>query len=574
MRTFALSDLSRDMAEFGRRYSAEHCMLGQRFTSPGYHTRVPTGAWVHPTISSLEYAVLLLRCDDEPSWRRASDIFSRVVGMQDTNSASPTYGLWPYVLEEPLSAMSPPDRNWADFCGGRLAEALREHPDRLDESLVQQMRDSLGHAAWRIFRDNIRPHYTNIAIMGGVVCAAAGELLGDDRLLKYARLRLRRVVDHTRDAGSFNEYNSPAYTTIAIEECERALHLVRDTEIRDQVEELWQVGWQTVAEHFHPGTQQWAGPHSRAYTDRLSISGARFLSERTGVPIRVDESMPDGVWTGPVNLTVIPISCPAKWIERFAALATDPMEVRTQFIRRPEGKPSTHGVTWMTSDACLGSISRDNMMYQRRPVLAYWNTSSRAVATLRLRFLHDFRDFSSAYVCNAQRDRRVLSAVSLLTDMGDYSLHLDCPPDGVFEAEDFRLRYHLLAPEARVTHVGVDRFELAADPWKAVIHPTPDCAFGPHAVRWEFACDATGAFVDAICYQGPRRGFRPADLGPLRLAVGMELLARHEPGTSAAPQIETIDNSVERPFLRLTWPAVDPEMSVESPLYARPYLWA
>jgi hypothetical protein len=560
--------------ECDQRFDASSCMLGQSFTSPGYHTRVPTGSWVHQTISSLEYAVLLLRRDDEPSWRRAGDIFRRVMGMQDTNSASPTYGLWPYVLEEPLSAMSPPDRNWADFCGGRVAEALCEHSERLEDELVQLMRDVLGHAAWRIFRDNIRPHYTNIAIMGGVICAAAGELLGDDRLLRYARQRLRRVVDHTRDAGSFNEYNSPAYTTIAVEECERALHLVRDADVRELIEELRQVGWQMIAEHFHPGTQQWAGPHSRAYTDRLSVSGARFLSERTGVPIRVDESMPDGVWTGPLNLTVIPIPCPEKWIGRFSVLATDPLEVQPRFIRRPDGKPPTYGVTWMTSEACLGSISRDNMLYQRRPVLGYWNTTSRAVATLRLRFLHDGRDFSSAYVCNTQRDRRVLSAVSLLTDMGDYSLHLDCPPDGVFHAEDFRLRYHLLSSNARVMRVGPERFELADDPWKAVIHAMPDCAFGSNEVRWEAGSDSSGAFVDAICYQGPRRGFRPADLGQVRLAVGMELLASHEVGTSAAPQIETFNDSLQRPFLRLSWPAVDPEMSVESPLNAGPYLWA
>ena len=304
------------------------------------------------------------------------------------------------------------------------------------------------------------------------------------------------------------------------------------------------------------------------------MSGARFLSERTGVPFRVDESMVDGVWTGPLNLTVIPIACPGKWIGRFTALTTDPTEVRTRFIRRPDGKPPTDGVTWMTSDACLGSISRDTMWCQRRPVLAYWNTTSSAVATLRLRFLHDGRDFSSAYVCSAQSGPRVLSAVSLLTEMGDYALHLDCPPGGVFQAEDFRLRYHLLTPEARVTQVAPNRFELAADPWRAVIHAMPGCAFGPHEVQWETGSDANGAFVDAICYRGPRRGFHPADVGAVRLAVGVELLAAHESGAGASPQIETFPNAPAGAFLRLTWSAVDPGLSVESPLNAGPYLWA
>jgi hypothetical protein len=34
------------------------------------------------------------------------------------------YGIWPWLAEESLAEMAPPDWNWADFCGMRLALVL------------------------------------------------------------------------------------------------------------------------------------------------------------------------------------------------------------------------------------------------------------------------------------------------------------------------------------------------------------------------------------------------------------------------------------------------------------------
>ncbi len=43
---------------------------------------------------------------------------------------------------------------------------------------------------------DVKPSYTNIAVLGGGVCSAAGELSGDAELLNYGRERLERVVAH------------------------------------------------------------------------------------------------------------------------------------------------------------------------------------------------------------------------------------------------------------------------------------------------------------------------------------------------------------------------------------------
>jgi len=228
----AAAPLDAFLDECADRYSEELQMLGQEFHSPGYHTTVASGTWVHPVLPSLDYALGLLQRNSPGDRQRAEKIIDRAIGLQDTDPASRTYGIWPWLLEEPLEKMSPPDWNWADFCGARLAVMLADHGQSLSEELKQAMRTSFRHAALAIKKRNVGPGYTNIAIMGGGVCAAAGEILGDSELLKYGRQRLQQVAVHAGHHGGFNEYNSPTYTMVALAECERTMHLVRDEATR------------------------------------------------------------------------------------------------------------------------------------------------------------------------------------------------------------------------------------------------------------------------------------------------------------------------------------------------------
>ena len=273
-------------------YNPNLHMLGQTWNGPGYHTRIPNGAWVHPTRTALEYAQALLY-SDEPSYHaRAADVIARVLTLQDVDPTSTTYGIWPWLLEESLAEMAPPDWNWADFCGMRLALILADHAHRLPTAGVQAVRVSLGTRGWSIFRRNVRPGYTNIAIMGAGVTLAAGELLDEPRLRDYGHRRLRRVVEHSQHHGGFNEYNSPTYTVVVLHECENILHLAKDSAARDDAETLRLLAWETIAEHFHPATQQWSGPNSRAYTDRVPANLCEYLSAQIGVKIHPHPASP------------------------------------------------------------------------------------------------------------------------------------------------------------------------------------------------------------------------------------------------------------------------------------------
>lgn len=292
------------------------------------------------------------------------------------------------------------------------------------------------------------------------------------------------------------------------------------------------VAWGTIADHFHPGTGQWAGPHSRAYGDRLAPATARFLADGTGVAIRAHPAV--GGVPGLPSPHARP--CPPELVGRFRALPDDPLEVRRRFIRREPEEDSVWGTTWLTDDACLGSVSHDALWTQRRPLLGYWRTEDDPSVVLRLCFLHDGRDFASATVRNAQRGPRVLSAFGLATNLGDFHLSLDRPADGAFAAEDFRIRYELTGAGVTAGALAEGRHELAAGSRRAVIH-TPPGRFGPHAVVWELGRSDGRVWLDGVCYRGPRRSFDPAALGGVAIVAGLEVLRAGEAPRTDGPHI-------------------------------------
>ena len=526
----------------GERYNAEHRMLGLSWKGPDYHTRVPQGAWVHPTRESLDYALDMLRSDQE---ERAAAVIRKVLSLQDTDPTSETYGIWPWLLEESLAEMDPPDWNWADFCGARLAQVLVEHAGALPGDLIRATRIGLGHAAASIFRRNVGPAYTNIAVMGAGVTLAAGELLDEPRLSDYGRRRLRKIVEHTEHHGGFNEYNSPTYTVVTLAECERMLQLVRDSSARADAERLRRLAWRTIAGHYHPGTHQWSGPHSRAYSDRLDAGISGFLSERTGVEVRPH---PEAGLRDRFEGTT-PLPCPSGLVERFRSPPHGETELRSTFIRRDKEGDSTQGTTWMSEDACLGSVSLDNLWDQRHVLLGYWRTEEDPAVVLRLRFLHDGRDFSSACARNAQSGPRILSSIGLLTGMGDAHHQLDRTADGAFDAEDFRVRYELVGKSVAGKKLHDGQFELSAGSYRAVIHTSPG-RFGPDELVWEMDRTDGRVCLDGVCYRGPRRRFDTAVLGDVVIFAGLELLEHDQPAAASGPAAREPDGGM----MEVSWP--------------------
>lgn len=530
------------------RFNEDCGLYGCTWQGPGYHSLVPPGTWAHQTRDNLDMAVFLLRSENANHHARAARIVDTVLGFQDTAPYSRNYGIWPWLTEEPLEKMAPPDFNWADFCGAALAVILTESTAKLPAELVARIRAALGHAGWSIFRRNVQPGYTNIAIMGACVTAAAGELLNEPRLLAYGRDRLAAFLAFTDYHGGLNEYNSPTYTLVALHECERTLQLVRDAEVRALAERLRCFVWGTLAEHFHPATGQLVGPHSRAYADLLSADTAGEIARGIGQAIAgagEDDAKPS---------VVRHLSCPKELRPRFIALPAE-TEVRSRFIRREPDTNSTVGTSWLAPEACLGSVNADCLWIQRRPLIGYVKTPA-GVAVLKTEFLRDGKPCSSAEVRTAQRNHQALSAFQIVTNKGDHHIHLDRPANGVFRASDWRIRYRAIGAGCTVQATTPDEFCFTLGTWRAVLKTHP-ARFAGEEIPWTCGRDETGAWVDAVLYSGEERSWPLAELGETAIGAALELVAPGAKPTVDQPTQQTDGNAYHYTWngLAVTMPA-------------------
>jgi hypothetical protein len=494
----------RALDEEDDRYDATARMLRGEFSSPGYHTTLQGGV-VHRTRESLRYAVALLDSGDPTRLQRATAILNRVIPLQDQDPNSPTYGIWPWFLEEPLARMSPPDWNWADFCGVQLLQVAIDHMDRLPAGLQREVRDSILHAARSIQRRDVDPSYTNIALMGTYVTLVAGERLGVRELAEYGRNRLRRFYDYSEKNGSFSEYNSPVYTCVAIEEISRMIRHVRDADSQTLLAELNQVAWDHVAHRFHAPTRQWAGPHSRSYSTLLPDETLAFLARATGDDV---ELMSESRAWESLDAHRIGVRCPNDLDDYFTTLDASRME-REAFIVHDGRASDIVGATYLDPDFAIGSVNIGDLWNQRRPLVAYWGTAVRPVAA-RLRFLHDDYDYAGASLFTVQDSADVLGAVLFATDRGDTHLSLDKIADATIHARDLRLRLEfegdigdLQLPEK----LDLDEplvFNSGSIEGLFHIH---SARFGELPVRLEAGRDSEKAWIDLILYKGRERSF-------------------------------------------------------------------
>jgi hypothetical protein len=483
-------------------------LVSSAASGPGYHSTLKSGD-VRATRPSLTYAAALL--DTGVGWRitRAKEILRSVIALQDQEPTSKTYGLWPWYLEEPLDRMSPPDWNWADFCGAQLLMAWIGNSDKLGAGLANDVREAIVHAARSIQRRNVSPGYTNIAILGTYVTLVAAQEFKLADLRAYAKERLRRLYDYVLGHGSLAEYNSPTYTVIALQELSRLLLHVRDGRDRTLITAVHDLAWRHAATHFHAPTRQWAGPHSRSYETDLRKRPATLAFLQAACDGKVNFQLPNPF---PLSLDAcrLPLQCPRKWARHFAQL-DGPRQVIETFVKAEYGKPGSlnpvTGTTWLHPRLTLGSVNRGDFWKQRRPLLAYWGTPA-APRFLRARFLKNDDDFTSALLFSIQHESAVLAAVVFAIDHGDSHPSLDPIADGTINAKDFRLRFELGGESGAVTiqSLGDAHKSLVLQDREVrwLLRPVAD-SFGGDPFSWDQPELKLADRIDAVAYHGEEK---------------------------------------------------------------------
>lgn len=508
--------LVKELERLNDKYDESVHMLKTPVNDVGYHSHL-RAEFSHGTRPSLNYALMLLCEGSDSSVKRAADVIDAVLSLQCTDPYDSRFGIWPWHLEESLDQMNPPDWNWADFCGASLLDALISFGNLMPDGLRARVRTAVRRAAYSIFRRNVGPDYSNIAVLGGVVCGLAGETLDDGLLLEYGKRRLSVFLERAVRVGGVEEYNSPTYNMVIISEISRLISLGKDETLVKTGRDIFDFVWQGIAEHYHPATGQWAGPHCRAYSDLLTPGMAALLACATGYTV-------GGITPEKASEMVAskPLACPELARKSFSPDAAPEGAVVRRFAEAGCAESEVWGTTWFDGDMVLGTVNHENTWVQRHPVIAYWKADG-GIAVMRVRLLREGKDFASGLLHTVQNANAFVSGLMLLTDRGDFHNHLDHPADGLFHMSDLRLRIELCSPNAELAVSSENSAVLSSGKRDVVVHFAGG-AFNGANVRWQCGRKENAVFADVVFYDGDNAAFDLSALGETWAFAGAVLV--------------------------------------------------
>ncbi len=514
-------------------------------TANHYHTNL-IDTTAHPFRESTYYAADLMDSGLPEYQQRAFDIFRTIITHQDQDSTHDTYGIWSYHLEETLPQMNKPDWNWADFIAVPLLETYMKHHAVLPPALRQSMEQAIVHASRSIEKRDVKPGYTNIAIMGTLVTHLSAHLFDLPDLQEYAAMRLRRFYDYTADLQGFAEYNSPTYTRVALDELRRMQQYILDAEARRMIDYCYLTGWRVLATHFHPPSGQLAGPHSRSYSTLLRQDFYDFLYGASQSQIDYQQAQL------PVAYYKLQHQIPASLVHALRQLPQARVEVDTFSL----GDNPVVGYTYLHPQYCIGSVNRSTTWQQRRPLVAYWGTPEQP-HYLQPKLLHDGVEFAAGNIFSVQSGNAVLTTLNFATDGGDYHISLDRLPDGIFHARDLRLRFELggaglrdnltVDGQAITLHDGAVQLDIE------LLRTYFD---GQEVQTVETGSDTTRCWVDVVLYAGEEKAFDLKNMGQAALSWTTRLHTDDDLTKWSEPEVTVQDQRVKLRWdeLRLSTP--------------------
>jgi hypothetical protein len=390
---------------------------------------------VHSTRDSLDYAISLFQTEDPAMLLRAQKILSRVVSLQDVDPASPHYGIWPKHWEESVSRIFNPDPNWADFLGSSLLLIKLKYHHHLSLALESRVDRAILHAARSIQNRNVDINYTNIAVRGTYVVLVAAEVYGISDLLQYGLKRLQQIHHSTMCQGIFTEYNSPVYQICILDALGRLRLHIKHAQARIWTNDLYRLAWQNIAQYFHLPTHQWAGPHSRSYSNLLEPYILALIERGTRGKIKF--GLPEATMVA--TQSDIPLPCPVDLEPYFLNAAQTTTIVHNILDELPVRRLTTY----MNPSFTLGSVSCSDLWHQRCSLMAYWGTP-KDPGYLKLRFLCDGDDFAPAQFFSVQHEGTILAGITFATDIDKRNPYVACQANGSLSVEDLRLRFELL----------------------------------------------------------------------------------------------------------------------------------
>ncbi|WP_165962947.1 hypothetical protein [Occultella glacieicola] len=280
------------------------------------------------------YALGLLARGRAGDTERAVVALEAVLDRQLDRPGTPWHGTWLRWPDEPspgpeARAFRDYDPNWREFVGCTLFMVLSEWERVLPGELVGRIEHALELAVAGTRARGVSPRYSNIALMAGFLMHAVGRRRGDHGDDARGLDLMGQVLDLFDSGGVFEEYNSPTYYGIDLYALALWRRYGNGTPIAERACAVEIALWRDIADHYHAGLRNLAGPYDRSYGMDLSAyaSGVglwlwQALGERSAFP---DVGAPfEHQWDLALAPSVAELGVPDLPAEVHAALRTFP----------------------------------------------------------------------------------------------------------------------------------------------------------------------------------------------------------------------------------------------------------
>ncbi|KAF6804714.1 hypothetical protein CSOJ01_10003 [Colletotrichum sojae] len=235
----------------------------------------------HETRSSVWYALGLLARNEGDDAAQAERIIVNTIEGQFKVVPEQWFGGYqmspeePYVGSEdyPAKIYNTWDPNWRGFVGTTLVMAIEEFPHLLgndtQDLILQSLYNTTKGDEYRVGGvddDNLYASYSNPAIMRAFVSGWTGRRLNEENMTRSGEAYAQEIIDLFERANTLSEFNSGTYTGVSLFGLVLwSKYLPEDSVMAQKGPQMLADTWKAVAQLWHPGMKNMAGPWDRSY---------------------------------------------------------------------------------------------------------------------------------------------------------------------------------------------------------------------------------------------------------------------------------------------------------------------
>ncbi|MBN2982412.1 hypothetical protein JW799_14365 [Cohnella algarum] len=286
------------------------------------------------------------------------------------------------------------DPNWREFIACTFALLLDRFEAELPPGLVARIDGAMGKAVGASLARRLSqsiPMNTNIELMHAFIVHYYGHRYRDEAWIEHAEREAERLLAAYREFDSFPEFNSTTYYGVDLTVLGMWREHARTESFRSAGKKLESGLWRNLADFYHPGLENVAGPFSRAYDMEMKEHSSLgvFLYLALGESCRHLAVVNCETSHDPL-IALVGVDVPEDVLPRLREFGGE-RHIRKSFrelCERDKPGANTHlcrAEAWIGRDLMIGAMSGSrNTSGQLHPATIHWRTESGERYSLRL----------------------------------------------------------------------------------------------------------------------------------------------------------------------------------------------